>query len=107
MQEEVSFKKLMSQKASLISFNNSCFKSLVLLKLSTHLGNLIAILATGNSYNILEKILLISFIFKLLQFKGITLVLYLSDNLLNFYRMYRHLLHWWKRLLCRFYRLSG
>ena len=76
----MSFKTLASENASLISLNNSAFIGWLKLKPSTQRGNLIAIFYAGNSYKILENIVLMSFILKFAQFIGITLVLYLSVN---------------------------
>ena len=59
MQEEISFKTSTSEKAFLISSSNCFFSGCEDERPSIHLGNLIAILFTGNSYKTLENILLI------------------------------------------------
>ena len=67
VQEEISFKTFTFSKASLISLNNSAFNGCEKSSPSTHLGNFILIWSAGNSYNIFEKILFISFYIVILQ----------------------------------------
>ena len=85
MQVEISFKTSTSEKAFLISSSNCFFNGCDVERPSIHLGNLIAILFTGNSYRTLENILLISSKFKFAQFIGITLLLYFCDIFQHFF----------------------
>ena len=78
MQLFVSFKRLIFVKASSIWLNNSCFTGWLKSKPLIHLGKEKLTWLTGNSYKILEKILLISDISSSAQFIGKTVELYFS-----------------------------
>ena len=80
-QLETSFKTFTSVKAFLISSYNSAFKGWSQSKPSIQRGNLMQICSTGNSYKILENIVLMSSMVKYSQFIGITVVLYFWLNL--------------------------